>query len=101
MDKTNLPSESDPSTFARARAIYEMARDDGREAGLSDQEDELIYGACCKATDALFLTPAPDLSALSYKLEVFAAEDCHGLEPNLRDPLFAALVADARRLGGL
>jgi hypothetical protein len=38
------------------------------------------------------------LAALAAKLEVFAVEDCFGLSPAYRDPLFGSLVADAWRL---
>jgi hypothetical protein len=45
--------------------------------------------------------PAPDLAALAYKLEIFAFVDWCWLSPQYREPLFAALIADVRRLGGL
>lgn len=86
--------------FAHARSMYEMARDD--QLGVeSDEEGELLSRAQDAAMDALFLAHAPDLAALAFKMEVFAAEDCFGLCGHIRDSLFAALIADVRRLGGL
>jgi hypothetical protein len=89
------------SAFDLARQTYEMARDDAQEHVESDEECELLGHAQSEATWALMLSPAPDLTALAYKLEAFEAEDCFGLCPSYRQPLFAALIADARRLGGL
>jgi hypothetical protein len=75
-------------------------RDDLHEVDLSDEECQLLGRAQSEAVSALMLTPAPDLAALAYKLETFAAEDCFGLSPQYREPLFAALIGDVRRLGG-
>jgi hypothetical protein len=90
-------------TFARARSTYEMARSDAEADGtdFSDEECELLGGAQSEATFALLLVPAPDLPAFLYKLETFAAEDCFALSPHYREPLFAALIADVRRLAGM
>ena len=96
-----LPIGSISEPFSIARATYEMARDDAREPVESNEENELLGRAHSNATDALLLTPAPDLSALAYKMQVFAAEDCHALSPQYREPLFAALQSDVRLLGGL
>jgi hypothetical protein len=94
------------TAFADARATYEMARADACvpaeiEGELSDEECEMLGSAQSHATSALLLAPAPDLAALAYKLEIFAFEDCFWLSPQYREPLFAALIADVRRLGGL
>lgn len=89
---------SSATTFARALAVYEMAREDAREDVENDEEIMLLGRAQSDATEALLLSPAPDLAALAYKLEAFATEDCFGLSPQYRDPLFAAIIADARRL---
>jgi hypothetical protein len=78
------------------RADYRRARRDmiayrGNEAPV----DALLcdfYGCLCN----LLLTPAPDLEALSLKLRL-AATDIFSVEPGLAE-IFAAFVADARRL---
>lgn len=94
----DFTGENPTTSFARARANYEMAREDAREHVESDEECMLLGGAHSDATEALLLTEAPDLGALASKLETFAAEDCFALSPQYRDPLFAALLADVRRL---
>lgn len=83
--------------FARAKATYQMARADAPVDGPSQDEGDLLYPAAWAASDALMLTPASDVADLAYKLETFAAEECFN-DVN-RDDLFAALIADARRLG--
>lgn len=87
-----------PAAFAAACATYEMARRDAQESVESDEEVMLLGRAHSDATEALMLAPAPNLPALAYKLEAFAAEDCFTLSPQYREPLFAALVDDVRRL---
>ena len=101
MAETNVSlAAAGQNPFDHARAIYEMARDDALEPAETDAECELLGHAHSEATSALLLTPSPDLAALAYKLDVFAAEDCFGLSPHYRDPLFTVLVADARALNG-
>jgi hypothetical protein len=89
------------NAFDLARQTYEMARLDAQETVESDEECGLLGHAQSEATWALMRSPAPDLTALAYKLEIFEGEDCFALCPSYREPLFAALIADARRLGGL
>lgn len=81
-------------------ATYAMACADAQEDVNSDEEITLLGTAHSLATERLLLAPAPDLDALACKLEIFDAEDCFGLSPQYREPLFAALLADVRRLKG-
>jgi hypothetical protein len=102
MATPNVPPEPGQATrtaFAEVRATYEMARDDAQEDVESNEECELLGKAHSEATEALLLSPAPDLAALAYKLEAFATEDCFWLSPQYREPLFNALIADVRRIG--
>lgn len=90
--------ESPTVDFKSARAFYEMARDDALEHVESNEECELLGFAHSEAMDMLMLAHAPDMAALAYKLETFAAEDCFSLSPQYREPLLNALLADVRRL---
>ena len=58
-----------------------------------DQQLCDTYGALCD----LLLAPAPDLEALAIKLEQEADANIFSVEPGLAE-IFAAFVADARRL---
>ena len=60
----------------------------------------LDVDARTEALDALLLMPAPDIGALSKKLEIFFREDCCHLMAVHSEPLIAAVLADARRLAG-
>jgi hypothetical protein len=90
------------STFAEARDAFAMAKADVDALGASyaNLEADFYVDIQFKALDALMLAPAPDLPALLYKLELFAAEECFDYSPHFRDPLFAALISDVRRLSG-
>ncbi|HVI05894.1 MAG TPA: hypothetical protein VM711_07365 [Sphingomicrobium sp.] len=95
-----MNAETQPD-FARAVAAYEMAQSDLEGLGEDYSNDELdLYGnANWTAREALLLAPASDFPALISKMEVFASEDCFML--NHAEELFAALIADVRRLGGV
>ena len=67
-------------------------------SGYSDTEADFYVDAELEAMGALMLTASPDLAALAYKMEVFAAEDCFNLDRDCRTPLFGALIADLQRL---
>lgn len=87
------------AAFSRAIATYEMAKDDLEDESVeSNEEMDFFCDAQLEAMDALLQTPAPDLAALVRKLEIFEAEDCFGMSPQYRDPLFDAIISDARRL---
>lgn len=92
----------EPSSFSRARDALEMARTDVNALGTcyANVEADFYVDIQFKALDALMLAPAPDLPALLYKLELFAAEECFDYSPEFRAPIFAALIADLRRLSG-
>jgi hypothetical protein len=86
--------------FAGARANFEMAHADleSLPADYENIECDYLVGITLEALDSMLLCPAPDLAALAYKMETFAAQDCFGFSPHIRDPLFAALQADVARL---
>jgi hypothetical protein len=86
------------AAFRQALALYDIARADALEPVESDAEASLLGLAHSEATISLLRTPAPDLAALSVKLEIFAVEDYFGLSPEYRDPIFGSLAADAWRL---
>jgi hypothetical protein len=88
------------SSFCLARDALAMARADVDALGASyaNVEADFYVDIQFKALDALMLAPAPDLPALIYKLELFAAEECFDYSRQFRDPIFAALIADVRRL---
>ena len=90
------------SAFAEARDAFAMAKTDVDALGncYANVEADFYVDIQFKALDALMLAPAPDLPALLYKLELFAAEECFDYSPHFRDPIFAALIADMRRLNG-
>jgi hypothetical protein len=73
---------------------------DALGADYANVEADFYVDVQFKALDALMLAPAPDLQALLTKLELFAAEDCFDFSPQFRAPMFAAIIADARRLSG-
>lgn len=97
MAKANL-HETD-AIFAHAQAAYKMACGALESLGddYSNEECDLLSDAHFVAMDALLLTPAPDFPALVQKMEVFATEECFDMSN--KDELFAALIADVRRLG--
>lgn len=84
--------------FAGAKAMYEMAHGDLDDLGdgYSNEECDLLASAQSIAIDALMATPAPDFPALLYKMEIFAKEERFDIT-NAAE-LFAALIADVRRL---
>lgn len=88
--------------FASASAAYEMSRSDleALPENYADIECDYLADIMNDALSAMLLCPAPDLAAVAYKMEAFAAEECFGFCPHYRDPLFAALMADVRRLKG-
>jgi hypothetical protein len=91
------------TAFPAARDAFAMAKADVDALGTcyANLEADFYVEVQFKALDALMLAPAPDLPALLYKLELFAAEECFDYSPHIRDPLFAALISDVRRLGGM
>lgn len=90
--------------FAEARAAYEMAARDVAALGsdYADVEMDFYADARFKALDALMLANAPDLAALIYKLELFGDDNrgCMDYSSEHRDPLWAAIVGDLKRLAG-
>lgn len=77
-------------------ATYEMARLDNLEWIEDDKEGELISSAHTHALMSLLRSPAPDIAALAYKLQVYRDEDAHELyvAPEIVD----LMIGDARRL---
>lgn len=71
--------------------------------GDSDTDIELEFYAELEsyALAKLLKTPAPNGEALARKLEIFVEHDCRELIDEIQQPLFAAMIDDARKLGGL
>lgn len=79
------------NAYREAKARFEL------ESLKADQDAESEF--CREHTAALnsfMLTPAASISHLAEKLAIYQAEDLH--EWYLAEPMFAMLVADARRL---
>lgn len=90
-------------TMQPANELYKQARNAGLDiagvlAYVTRCEDE--YGVLVRAVDlaieAVVLIPAPDASALAYKIKAFIGQECHVCEGY--ETSFEALVADANAL---
>jgi hypothetical protein len=107
MANTYLGADSAPqnplAAFSHARAVYEMALADMRDAEPEMDDDCVLTLYCSAATDAadaLLLVPAPDMDALAYKLEIFGSEEVYRREDEGVTEVLDALIADVRHLMG-
>ena len=99
-------------TFGNPEAIWqnacntlELAKKDIANFNASESRTEAEWDFYadleCYAVATLLKTPAPNGEALARKLEIFTEYDCGELIDELQKPIFAAMIADARKLGGL
>ena len=91
--------------WQNAYNTFEMAKKDLAHfiAGESDTNTEFEFYTELEsyALAKLLRTPAPHGEALARKLEIFTEYDCGELIDEIQKPMFAAMIADARKLGGL
>lgn len=95
---TGLAMSETEEAFFRARAQFEMARQDAAEDVDSDAEFLLFDSALSDATRDLFDTPSPDLLSLTYKLQVFHDEEMYYARTFEVSRIINILIADVHRL---
>lgn len=82
-------------------ANLKMARADlADESVESDAEIDFFADAQRHAEWEILTTPAPDLEALAFKMEVFRDEEAYNLGNEAVREALNGMIADARRLTG-
>ena len=93
---------TDDLAWKNALAVLAMAQQDldALGADYDDAELDLLGPAHTSAMLMMATTPAPDWPAYVRKLEMLIADEIIEVCGPKFEPALAALVADARRLGG-
>lgn len=86
-------------TWQTARAEYERLRAISDALPLGTQGEDAAVDAYCAAMDALIATPAPDVQAATYKVELIQ-DRTEGASGSDSLPYWNALRTDLSRLGG-